>query len=32
LCKAVRFLETTLPVHYDQWVNFFDFWPVDPSE
>jgi KDO2-lipid IV(A) lauroyltransferase len=26
LGKAVRFLETTLPFHYDQWLNFFDFW------
>jgi len=32
LCKAVRFLETTLPVHYDQWVNFFDFWQVNSSD
>jgi KDO2-lipid IV(A) lauroyltransferase len=32
LRQAVRFLETTLPVHYDQWVNFFDFWPVDSSD
>jgi KDO2-lipid IV(A) lauroyltransferase len=30
--KAVGFLETTLHVHYDQWVNFFDFWPVQPIE
>lgn len=27
-CQAVRFLETTLTAHYDQWMNFFDFWPV----
>jgi len=26
--KAVRFLEKTLTTHYDQWMNFFDFWPV----
>ncbi len=26
--QAVRSLETTLTTHYDQWVNFFDFWPV----
>jgi KDO2-lipid IV(A) lauroyltransferase len=32
LCQAVRFLETILPVYYDQWVNFFDFWPVDSSD
>jgi predicted LPLAT superfamily acyltransferase len=28
LCQAVRFLEKTLTTHYDQWMNFFDFWPV----
>ena len=28
LCEAVRFLEKTLTTHYDQWMNFFDFWPV----
>ncbi len=28
MCQAVRFLETTLTIHYDQWMNFFDFWPV----
>ncbi|MFZ0771244.1 MAG: lysophospholipid acyltransferase family protein [Candidatus Sulfotelmatobacter sp.] len=28
LCQAVRFLEKTLTTHYDQWLNFFDFWPV----
>jgi predicted LPLAT superfamily acyltransferase len=28
LCQAVRFLEKTLMTHYDQWMNFFDFWPV----
>jgi KDO2-lipid IV(A) lauroyltransferase len=28
LCQAVRFLEKTLAAHYDQWLNFFDFWPV----
>jgi lauroyl/myristoyl acyltransferase len=26
--KAVRFLEKTLTTHYDQWMNYFDFWPV----
>ena len=26
LIQAVRFLEVQLSVHYDQWVNFFDFW------
>ncbi len=28
LQHAVRFLETQLTVHYDQWINFFDFWQV----
>jgi lauroyl/myristoyl acyltransferase len=28
MCKAVRFLEITLTTHYDQWMNYFDFWPV----
>ena len=28
LCEAVQFLEKTLTTHYDQWMNFFDFWPV----
>jgi KDO2-lipid IV(A) lauroyltransferase len=28
LGQAVRFLEKTLTTHYDQWMNFFDFWPV----
>ena len=28
LLLAVRFLEKTLATHYDQWLNFFDFWPV----
>ena len=28
LGQAVRFLEKTLASHYDQWMNFFDFWPV----
>jgi Kdo2-lipid IVA lauroyltransferase/acyltransferase len=26
LTQAVRFLEAQLSVHYDQWINFFDFW------
>jgi lauroyl/myristoyl acyltransferase len=25
---AVEFLEKTLTTHYDQWMNFFDYWPV----
>jgi lauroyl/myristoyl acyltransferase len=29
LLQAVRFLEAQLPVHYDQWVNFFDFWRLN---
>jgi KDO2-lipid IV(A) lauroyltransferase len=28
LVQAVRFLEKTLATHYDQWMNFFDFWPA----
>jgi len=28
MCQAVGFLETTLATHYDQWMNYFDFWPV----
>jgi predicted LPLAT superfamily acyltransferase len=28
MCQAVRFLEKTLTSHYDQWMNFFGFWPV----
>lgn len=32
LRQAVRFLETTLRVHYDQWVNFFDIWPVNSHD
>jgi len=27
MCQAVRFLEKTLTTHYDQWMNYFDFWP-----
>ncbi len=30
LGQAVGFLEKTLTTHYDQWMNFFDFWPVVP--
>jgi len=26
LIRAVHFLEGQLAVHYDQWINFFDFW------
>jgi lauroyl/myristoyl acyltransferase len=28
LSQAVGFLEKTLTTHYDQWMNFFDFWPA----
>lgn len=28
VCQAVGFLENTLTFHYDQWMNFFDFWPA----
>jgi KDO2-lipid IV(A) lauroyltransferase len=28
MCQAVRFLEAALMTHHDQWMNFFDFWPV----
>ncbi|MGH9515676.1 MAG: hypothetical protein ACRD3P_08370 [Terriglobales bacterium] len=28
MCQAVRFLEAALMTHYDQWMNFFDFWPA----
>ncbi len=30
--QAVGFLETTLAAHYDQWMNYFDFWPIAPRE
>lgn len=32
MCKAVEFLEATLMTHHDQWLNFFDFWPVDSRD
>jgi lauroyl/myristoyl acyltransferase len=32
LCQAVQFLEKTLTTHYDQWMNFFDFWPDAPRD
>jgi len=28
LAQAVSFLEAQVSVHYDQWMNFFDFWPA----
>ena len=30
MSQAVRFLEKTLAAHYDQWMNYFDFWTVAP--
>jgi KDO2-lipid IV(A) lauroyltransferase len=30
--QAVRFLEIALTAHYDQWMNFFDFWPKAPQD
>ncbi len=32
LSQAVRFLHDQAAIHYDQWVNFFDFWPVNPHD
>jgi len=32
LGEAVRFLEKTLTTHYDQWMNFFDFWPANSRD
>jgi predicted LPLAT superfamily acyltransferase len=29
MSQAVRLLETTLMIYYDQWMNFFGFWPLD---
>jgi lauroyl/myristoyl acyltransferase len=28
MCQAVGFLEKILVTHYDQWMNYFDFWPI----
>lgn len=28
LSQAVRFLEDALRTYYDQWLNFFEFWPA----
>jgi predicted LPLAT superfamily acyltransferase len=28
MCQAVSFLEKTLATHYDQWMNYFDFWQI----
>jgi phosphatidylinositol dimannoside acyltransferase len=32
LCQAVRFLEAALTAHHDQWLNFFDVWPVNSRD
>lgn len=32
MCQAVRFLEKTLTTHYDQWMNYFDFWPIPSGD
>ena len=29
LARAVGFLEAQVSVYYDQWMNFFDFWPAN---
>jgi KDO2-lipid IV(A) lauroyltransferase len=32
LGQAVGFLESTLETDYDQWLNFYSFWPAVPHE
>lgn len=32
LQQAVHFLEAQLSVHYDQWINFFDFWHTNAHD
>jgi hypothetical protein len=32
LGQAVGFLESTLQTDYDQWLNFYSFWPAAPHE
>jgi lauroyl/myristoyl acyltransferase len=32
LRQAVKFLEETLTTHYDQWLNFYEFWPAGSHE
>ena len=32
MCQAVRFLEKTLTTYYDQWMNYFDFWPIPSGD
>jgi Kdo2-lipid IVA lauroyltransferase/acyltransferase len=31
MSQAVKFLETTLTIYYDQWMNFFEFWSRDAA-
>jgi predicted LPLAT superfamily acyltransferase len=30
--QAVSFLEAQVSLHYDQWMNFFDFWPASAHD
>jgi lauroyl/myristoyl acyltransferase len=30
--QAVGFLEETLTIYCDQWMNYFDFWPAAPRD
>lgn len=32
MSQAVRFLEKALTTHYDQWMNYFDFWPIPAGD
>ena len=32
LSRAVGFLEATLKIYHDQWLNFFEFWPAGSHE
>ena len=32
MSRAVKFLEATLRIYYDQWMNLFDFWPGAPRD
>lgn len=32
MCQAVSFLEAALVTHHDQWMNFFNFWPVPAQD
>ena len=29
--RAARFLEDTLRVYHDQWLNFYEFWPTEST-